>query len=94
MNKVAQLQNRGIIPQTETAIPSAIKDDKEAGRTKFALYHHMTRLDDGQPFIITTDGTFAEVLRFIPIEPVCKEEEDNMFLIDYPVILNYFSPYP
>lgn len=100
LNKISQLQNRWIIPQAEQAFMTnqeylkGLKEEVKQWRTKFVLYHHYTRLDNGQPFIITIDGSFSRILRFIPIEAVTKEEEKDPFQIDFPVVLNYFSPYP
>jgi hypothetical protein len=58
------------------------------------FYTSITSDEDGiaRKYLMTVNNEVTEIFRFEEIEPVLKEEKEDPSLIEFPIILNYYSP--
>lgn len=80
---------------SENSYRDYVADYRNLGRTEtttwvFPVYYHFTQIDDKKYFCVTANKNNT-LLAVEEIKPVYDEEND-VWHLDYPVVLRYFSP--
>lgn len=58
---------------------------------RYSVYHHYTTIN-GEKYIITLGNGGDLLIRCEKVEPVYKEEKDNLAETPFPIILNFYEP--
>lgn len=87
-----EIRNEVAYAQPRLLQPSEIENNYD-GLEDVAVLDHYTRID-GVPYLITLANNRTMIIRVEKIKAVSKAEKEDESLIDFPVILRYFSPIP
>lgn len=94
------VEQAGIQVNRDTESSRQYKDDAQALNTEMeedidnpvtAVINWYTEYK-GVKYAITVDDDIKNILRMVEIEPVLNEEKKDQSLIEYPVIVSYYSP--